>query len=260
MYADLKGKVVVVTGGSSGIGEAISKRFVEEGCVVYNFDLKEKPMKGVEFIRVDVSNRDSVVQGVRSVVGEVGKLHVVVNNAGVESYGTVTETSEEEWDRIINVNLRGAFLVTKYSIPEILRSGGGVIIYMASVQSFSIQNRVAAYATSKHALVGLAKSVALDYAPQVRAVAVAPGSVRTPLLEWAARSEVGEDPQAIEEKIKEWGNLHPMGRVASPEEIANVVVFLSSNQASFITGTTVVVDGGLVAKLPQSVPKGEKRF
>ncbi len=175
---------------------------------------------------------------------------MLVNNAGIESYALIHECSEEEWDRILDINLKGCFLTSKYAIPYMLRGGEGVIIMIASVQSFMVEKRVAAYASSKAALLGLTRSIAIDHAPKIRTVAICPGSVRTPLLEWAAMMETEGDEEKARRNIEEWGKLHPIGRIIEPEEVANVVAFLASNQASAITGTCIVVDGGLSTKLP----------
>jgi NAD(P)-dependent dehydrogenase (short-subunit alcohol dehydrogenase family) len=252
MYPDLKGKVVIVTGGAQGIGEAIARRFLEEGSRVVIFDIKEPGWSadGLIFMRVDVSDPVQVRGGVDEVYRRFGRIDILVNNAGVESYAPVHELDEGEWDRVINVNLKGCFLTSKYAIPHMLKNGGGVVINIASVQSIMVESKVPAYASSKAGLLGLTRSIAVDYAPRIRAVAVCPGSVRTPLLEWAARELAGGDEERARRIIEEWGRLHLIGRVIEPEEVANVVAFLASNQASAITGTCIMVDGGLSVKLP----------
>lgn len=250
----LRGRVAIVTGGSQGIGRAIVEVLSQEGVNVVNFDVKE-PQYSVDFVKVDVSKRDQVINGINYVISRYGRVDIVVNNAAVESYGAVHEVDEEEWDRIMNVNVKGPFLMAKYAIPIMLKQGKGVIINIASVQSLAVQRRVAAYGTSKHALLGLTRSIAVDYAPTIRAVAVCPGSIRTPLLEWAAEQEVGKDRGRIEEKIMEWGKAHPMGRVGEPKEVAYLVAFLASDLASFINGACVLIDGGLLSLIPISTPR-----
>ena len=256
MYDDLKGKVVIVTGASSGIGYAIAERFNKEGAKVYNLDIvpPKTEIKGVEYIKCDVSDEKMVRDAIETIVSKEGRIDVVVNNAGIESYGSVHEVTPAEWDRIMNVNLRGSYLVSHYAIPHMMERGG-VIEFISSVQAVVIQKRLAAYVTSKHALIGLMKSIALDYAPKIRSVAILPGSVRTPLLEWAAAQEVGNDPVKINQKIEEWGRLYPMKRVAEPYEIAALAVFLASNEASYITGAAIIIDGGISIYLPESVPE-----
>lgn len=252
MYQDLRDKVVIVTGGAQGIGEAIAKRFLQEGSKVVIFDIREPrwDIGDAVFIKVDVSDSKQVKDAVDDVFRRFGRIDILVNNTGIETYASVHECAEDEWDRIFKVNIKGYFLTSKYVIPYMLRGGGGVIINIASVQSFIVERRVAAYASSKASVIGLTKSIAVDYAPKIRAVAVCPGSVRTPLLEWAARVEAGGDEEKARRIIEEWGKAHLIGRVIEPIEVANVVVFLASEQASAITGSYVLVDGGLTAKLP----------
>jgi len=256
MNLGLRDKVAIVTGGSQGIGKGIIEVLKEEGVITVNFDVKESSYN-VDFFKVDVSKRDQVINGINYVISKYGRLDILVNNAGIESYGAVHEVEEEEWDRIMDVNVKGAFLMSKYAIPHMLKQGKGVIINIASVQSFAAQRRVAAYATSKHALLGLTRSIAVDYAPTIRCVAVCPGSIRTPLLEWAAEEEVGKEH--VEDKIREWGEIYPMKRVGKPEEIGYLVAFLASDLASFINGECVTIDGGLRALLPISSPTMNKK-
>lgn len=252
MDLGLNNKVVVVTGASRGIGEGIAKAFLREGARVINFDIRQQEYQGADYYKVDVSRKDDVIAGVNYVISKYGRIDVLVNNAGIEKYGSVDETSEEDWDRIMTVNVKGPFLLSKYFIPYMLKQGKGVIINIASNQALQVQKRVAAYATSKHALLGLTRSIAVDYAPIIRAIAVCPGPIRTPLLEWAAEQEVGKE--RIEEKIREWGSVVPMKRIGTIEDVGNLVVFLASDLASFITGVCILIEGGLSAMLPISTP------
>lgn len=170
----------------------------------------------------------------------MGGFHILINNAGIQTYGTVTETSEEVWDRTLGVNLKSAFLCSKSALPIIQREGGGVVVNMASVQSFLSQHNVAAYTTSKTAMLGLTRSIAVDYAPSVRCVAVCPGTVDTPMLDRAIHQSPNPD-----EVLEECKQMHPLGRIASPNEIAELVLFLCSSKAGFITGQYYRIDGGL---------------
>ncbi|AWR95700.1 SDR family oxidoreductase [Acidianus brierleyi] len=251
MDLGLKGTVAIVTGGSQGIGKGIIKILLKEGVRVVDFDVKN-PDYEIDYFKVDVSKKEEVIKGIEYVVSKYGRIDSIINNAGIESYGAVDETSEEDWDNIMNVNVKGAFLMAKYSIPYMKKQGKGVIINIASIQSMAVQKRVAAYATSKHALLGLTRSIAVDYAPQIRCVAICSGSIRTPLLEWAAEKEVGKEH--IEDKIREWGEVYPMGRVGNSEDIGYLTAFLLSDLASFIDGTCIVIDGGLISLIPISSP------
>jgi NAD(P)-dependent dehydrogenase (short-subunit alcohol dehydrogenase family) len=176
---------------------------------------------------------------------------VVSNNAGIQRYGTVETTSEAEWDEVINVNLKSVYLVCHHAIPH-LRKTRGAIVNMASVQSFATQKSVAAYTTGKHGLIGLTRSMALDFAADgIRVNAVAPGSVDTPML----RSAIALDdkPDALWKVVE---TMHPLGRIARPREVAEAVAYLASPRASFVTGSTLVVDGGLLLPLSGAPAEG----
>ncbi|HET7055367.1 MAG TPA: SDR family oxidoreductase, partial [Thermomicrobiales bacterium] len=162
-------------------------------------------------------------------------------------FGRVDEMPEAEWDRQIAVNLTSVFLVCKYAIPEMRARGGGAIVNNASVQAFASQRTVAAYAATKGAIVSLTTVMALDHASDgIRVNCIAPGSIRTPLLEHSAQTFAPDDPDAA---IEQWGHDHPIGRVGTPEDVANLVLFLASDQASFCTGACYRIDGGLLSAL-----------
>src|SRR5271166_197149 len=181
----------------------------------------------------------------------VGGLDVLSHNAGIQRYGTVESTSEALWDEVIAVNLTGAFLISKAAMP-LIRASRGVIVHMASVQGLASQAGVVAYSTAKHGLIGLVRAMAVDAAPYgVRVNGVAPGSVDTPMLRESIA--LAGAPDEVWATIRA---MHPLGRAANPEEIAEVVAFLASSAASFITGEVVRVDGGLMARLGGS-PKTE---
>lgn len=248
MSAEFSDKSVVVTGASKGVGAAVAEAFCREGARVAIVDVDTAAGEALAgrlgpsamFLRADVSNAAQVDQAFQQADQALGGFHILVNNAGIQTYGTVTETSEETWDRTMGVNLKSAFLCAKAALPVIEREGGGVVVNMASVQSFLSQHNVAAYTTSKTALLGLTRSIAVDYAPRIRCVAVCPGTVDTPMLDWAIRQS--PDPDAVLEECKQ---MHPLGRIASPHEIAELVLFLSSPRAGFITGQYYRIDGGL---------------
>jgi len=187
-----------------------------------------------------VSNSRDVERAIAAIRNTLGEISVLVNNAGIQTYGTVAETSEQEWDRTINVNLKSQFLCAKYALPSMQARGGGVVINLSSVQAFVSQNNVAAYTTSKTAILGLTRSIAVDYAPTIRCVAVCPGTVDTPMLRDAIA--LSPDPTEV---LDECNNMHPVKRIGTPEEIAELIVFLASDKASFITGQPIRIDGGL---------------
>lgn len=253
-------KAVIVTGAAHGIGKAAVLAFAREGYRVAVADLDQQagelvsrnsgsPAGDAIFVRADVSRADEARQVVQRTVAAFGGVDVVFNNAGIqppESYKTAEDLEEDVWDRVMDVNVKGCFLLCKYAIPEMRRAGGGVIINNASVQGLQSQKLVPAYAASKGAVLSLTQNLALDYAEDnIRVVAICPGSVDTPMLRATAALTSPGDQEKV---LAEWGRKHPLGRIARPEEVAEVVVFLASDRASFITGEYVCVDGGLMAK------------
>lgn len=244
----LTAKHIVVTGGAKGIGGAVVTRFLEEGASVTILDLDEKRARErlvnfddrSLFIHCDVSKADQVEGAFNQIDARFGAVDVLVNNAGIQRYSTVTDTTEEEWDLVMNVNLKSAFLCSKYAIPLMQKRGKGIVINVASVQSFITQRKVAPYTTSKTAMLGLTRSIAVDYAPDIRAVAVCPGTVDTPMLRWAANQS--PDPEEVYREVRE---MHLTQRIAEPVEIADLIFYLSSDKASFITGQAIRIDGGL---------------
>lgn len=253
-----KNKVVVVTGGAKGIGRASALAFAREGGSVAVADLDEKAGKEVVDAITQTGGKAIFVQGdiadeayVKRLVGETAKafggIDVLHNNAGVVKYGTVVDMPTEDWDWILNINLRASFLTCKYCIPEMRKRGGGAIVNTASVQAFASQRTVAAYSASKGGIVSLTTTIALDHAPDnIRCNCIAPGSIQTPMLDMAADLFGAGNPAKA---IQDWGKMHPIGRVGTPEEVANLVLFLASADAAFITGACYRVDGGLLSTL-----------
>ncbi len=247
MDLDFSDKGVVVTGAAKGVGEAIVRAFHKEGARVALLDIDEggKDLaaelgSGASFFKVDISKAAGVEKVFHAISRDFGAVQILVNNAGIQTYGTVTETTEELWDRTLNINLKGSFLCAKAALPLILQAGGGVVINVSSLQALLSQPNVAAYTTSKTALLGLTRSIAVDYAPKVRCVAVCPGTIDTPMLRWA----VDQSPNP-EELLENYRKMHPVQRIARPEEVADLVLFLASDKAGFITGQYYRIDGGL---------------
>ncbi|MDQ2732977.1 MAG: SDR family oxidoreductase [Armatimonadota bacterium] len=251
----LKDKVAVVTGGSKGIGWGVAKVFVEQGAKVAIVDWDPKAGEetatamrasgaDVIFVRCDVSNEENVKAMIAAVIDHYGRLDVLVNNAGIGVYKPVLETSSEEWDKCLAVNLKGVFLCSKYAIPHMQAVGKGAIVNMSSVHSSQTVNGVAPYCASKGGITALTRNMAIDYAPAIRVNSIAPGWILTPLIQGIFDSY--PDPAGQQRQVEE---RQVIKRIGQPEDVGNAAAFLASDEASFITGTQLYVDGGLTAQL-----------
>jgi NAD(P)-dependent dehydrogenase (short-subunit alcohol dehydrogenase family) len=258
---DFKDKVIVVTGGSSGIGQACCYEFAaRKGSVVIVDRDKEGGEETrrkiaadggrAEFFGADIGSDVEVQELVKRVLAKTGGIDALVNNAGIQRYGTATTTTPQAWDEVLNINLKGAFLMARYAIPAMINRGGGAIVNTASVQSVTAQRNSLAYVVSKHGLLGLTRCLALDFAKDnIRANCVLPGAIDTPMLRWAA--SLDDNPQRV---LDACNRLHAVGRMGKAEEVARVIAFLASDDASFVTGAAIAVDGGLL------VPTGGMAF
>ncbi|MCA1738965.1 MAG: SDR family oxidoreductase [Actinobacteria bacterium] len=251
----LEGKVSLVTGASNGIGRGIALRFAEEGAAVGVLDLDGASCERVadEIVQrggravalvADVSNAGEVGSAVRTLTDTFGTPAVLVHNAAIMPSGTLDETAEEDWDHVFAVNAKGAYMTSRELIPLMRRAGGGTIIFMASVTGVIGLPGLAAYSATKGALISLTRAMAIDYAREgIRVNSVSPGTIDTPMTQNFVAEQ--KDP---EETRKAFDEMHPVGRIGTIEEVANVFVFLASDQSSFVTGANYSVDGGLSVK------------
>jgi NAD(P)-dependent dehydrogenase (short-subunit alcohol dehydrogenase family) len=238
----LKGKVAIVTGASSGIGEGIAKRFLHEGAKVIGCGIEEQASirhENMVYIQCDLCHYEQAVKVVKEAVKAFGKLNILVNSAGITGEGNLETTSLEEFQRQFNVNVNGTFNICKAAITELNTAKGSSIINIASELGVKpIQNRVA-YNPSKAAVIMLTKCIAVDYAPNVRANTIMPSLVETPMIK--SRFDTAEDPQALKELYE---SFYIMKRLGTVEDMANAAVFLASDESSYITGDDLAVCGG----------------
>ena len=251
----LKNKIALITGGGTGIGKATAFLFAKEGARVVITGRREQILQEavdesktenleIEYVRSDISKEEDCKTAVEYMVGKFGRIDILFNNAGVLYRAITHETTTEQWINTFNVNVRGMYFMSKYTIPHMLKQGYGVIVNNSSILGLKASPGFAAYSSSKGAVNQLTRSMALEYADKgIRVNAICSGTVYTPLADdmfeqWGDR-EVGE---------KRYISVHPIGRLAQPEEIAHAVLFLCDDNIKFMTGTMLSVDGGMSAK------------
>jgi meso-butanediol dehydrogenase / (S,S)-butanediol dehydrogenase / diacetyl reductase len=251
----LQNKVAIVTGAASGIGKEIASLFAHSGAHVvlvdWNVGNGEETAACIRsgggsavFHKADVSKAADVKGAVAAAVKNFGQLNVIVNDAAVQVIAKLVDTTEEQWDRVHSVNLKGIFLCCKYAIPEMIRAGGGSIVNLASILGFVADVDLAAYCAAKGGVIALTKVAALTYGPVgIRANCICPGDVATPMVE--EYFNAASDPEQFRNEIY---SKYALRRIASPKEIAQTALFLASDASSFISGASIVVDGGLTIK------------
>lgn len=252
-------KIAVVTGGGSGIGEQIARLFAQQGAHVILADIRLDAAEqvtgeirasggSVRAQQLDVAEESQVRAAIERVAAAEGRLDILVNNAGISHVGSILETSLEDWERVMSVNARGVFLCTREAVRQMLAQSpaGGVIINMSSVAATIGVDRRLPYSASKGAVLALTRSVAIDFVTRgIRCNAICPGTVQTPFVEgYLARHFAGHE----EEARRQLHARQPIGRMGQPDEIAHAALYLASDEASFVTGSALVIDGGWTAK------------
>jgi len=264
------GRVALVTGGSSGIGRGAANELARQGAsvVVHGLTIDEANLV-VQEIRIaggtaiaaagPIDDPETTQSAVALALSEYGQLDVLVTSAGIQRYGTALDTPIEVWDEVFNVNVKGVFLACKAALPEIRKSKAGAIAIIASVQASATQANVAAYTSSKGALLSLARAMAVDEGPfGVRVNSISPGTIDTPMLRNTARLLSDGSPAGMQALVDNWGSAHALGRTGTIQELGSVISFVTSPRATFMTGDDIRVDGGLLARLAAAAPKEGK--
>lgn len=259
MSGRFDGKVALVTGGAKGIGRATVEAFSAEGAavVIADIDAAEgealaQSLPRARFVATDVTRMADAERAVCAAEETFGGLDILFSNAGIVMYSLIENVTEAHYEREMGVNFKGHVWMCKHAVPAMRRRGGGAIVCTSSVQALATQTTVAIYAASKAATLAMVKAIAQDHAHEnIRVNAILPGSVDTPMLRNAAREL---NPDDVGGTIATWGRMHPIGRVITAQDVAKLVLFLCSDDATALTGASYLVDGGLMAKLPVTLP------
>jgi NAD(P)-dependent dehydrogenase (short-subunit alcohol dehydrogenase family) len=252
----LEGKIAIVTGGGQGIGEAIVKRFASEGGKVVVAELNPETGRRSEkwvkdqggkalFVETDVAQESSVEAMVKATAQKLGKPDIIVNNAGIAVFNDPLKLTDEEWRKCFSVDLDGVWFGCKHVLPHLLDKGGGAIVNIASVHSFQIIPHCFPYPIAKHGVLGLTRALAVEYADRnIRVNSISPGYIFTPINEWFFNTK--PDPAKAK---KDTEDLHPVKRLGQPDEIAAAAAFMASDEAGFMIGANLVIDGGLTLRI-----------
>jgi len=253
---EFEGKVAILFGAARGIGAATARAFVREGASVLVVDVLDDVGARLEadlgphrcrYVHGDVGDALAIEAAYRTLVEAFGGLDVVLNNVGITRYGTVDRLSLEDWETSIRANLTAQFVSAHHAIPLLRARGGGVIVNTSSILGHASQKTTASYAAAKAGVQGLTRTIAIDHAREgIRCVSISPGTIDTPLTQSVARGIAGGDPTDL---IASWGLAHPLGRLGTPEEVAETILFLASPRAGFITGADILIDGGIRSEL-----------
>ncbi len=244
-------KTLVISGGSSGIGLATTERFLQAGYRVFILDIQQPNISSdqIDFIHCDISQIADIQNAIEKIAAEKKHIDALVCNAGVHFSSSIQSTAETDYDRVWNINFKGAFFLTQLILPFMLSQKKGAIVFVGSDQTLIAKRNSVVYGATKAALGSLAKTVALDYAAQgIRSNLVAPGTIDTPFYRHAIEKYCEKTGEDLGEVHKEEAKLQPLGRVGEAKEVASLIYFLCSNEASFITGATVAIDGGYTAQ------------